>query len=199
MGLVYLHNFTFQSRIDAMAQFGAGRDLIGQQAFWNIWQVRARGWNLADGDRVLLVAAWADRGETHHRVTWEVAATEVFKLEGVKDWNKATSELGKWSGLGTREVRANEYTQCKRGLTGPLCVLAWRAAAKTWIDIDLPPGVRIGRNGWTALDSSVVDSWARVRPDLERKARAAARRMHETAADAYALAEQVAVGNRPCR
>jgi hypothetical protein len=196
MSVVYVHNFTFKSRSEAMGEFGAQREKLAQQAFWNIWQVRAHGWKLADGDRVLLVGAWTERAETYHRVTWEVEATDVRKWEGVKDWNKATSELGKWTGWGSREVRSNGYTQDKQVLAGPLYVLAWRAIAKTWIDIDLPPGVRIGRNGWSTLDSSVVDSWAHVRPDLERKAKAAARRLEATAADENAIAEQVAVALR---
>lgn len=196
MSVVYLHNFTFKTRREAMDEFGAGRERLGRQAFWNIWRTRAKGWRLEEGDRVLLVAAWTERGETFHRVTWEVAATDVHKWDGLKDWNKATTELGKWTDWGAQEVRSNEYTASKRALAGPLYVLAWRPTAKTWIDIDLPPGVPIGRNGWTALDPSVVDAWPNVRPDLEAVARAAARRSKTKKAHASEIAEQIAVADR---
>ena len=158
MSKVYLHNNAYRSREDALLEWDQPKSDLRPLTFWNIWKIRAVGAAIENGTRILLVASWPGKGGIERRILWDVRAWDVAKWD-VADWETATRRLGRWTGYGVRGIQSNPYTLEKRGLEGPLFVMAWRPDPVSWIDFPMPDGVHVARNGWAALDEKVVRGW----------------------------------------
>jgi hypothetical protein len=128
---------------------------------WNLWMTRRLPYqDLVDGSRITLVDSWTDGGQTLGRLTWEVEAVNVLKME-YSTKAQAIRAIAAQMNETVSYVKGNRYT-----MNGPVrgYLLAWQVKPVRRLDLPRPPDMKLGRHGWLREnDPARLTAWG-LRP-----------------------------------
>jgi hypothetical protein len=117
---------------------------VAGQVFFQMWRTRANPYNrLSEGD-VVYIGDPATR-----RLSWEVRISALLTGFGYTSTKHALAALRAAYGLYAADLNAYHHDKAGKGW-----LLAWAPTVMRRLNVQLPPGVNFGQNGYRLLDET---------------------------------------------